>query len=93
MGVSQNTPNESTGEKPCFLLYGFDCHTPTEAAYLPPTPPTVTDVLDYRAELVRSLSSARKLAATSIQEAQKGTNIIMISQLRVFSILLGLGVC
>ena len=38
---------------------------------MPPTPPTVTDVLDYRAELVHSLSSARKLAATSIQEAQK----------------------
>ena len=29
----RNTPHESTGEKLSFLLYGFDCRSPTEAAY------------------------------------------------------------
>ena len=27
----RNTPHSSTGEKPSFLLFGFDCHSPTEA--------------------------------------------------------------
>ena len=31
----RNTPHTSTGEKPSFLLYGIDCRSPTEAAYLP----------------------------------------------------------
>ena len=31
----RNTPHISTGEKLSFLLYGVDCRTPTEAAYLP----------------------------------------------------------
>ena len=26
----RNTPNESTGEKPLFLLFGLDCHSHTE---------------------------------------------------------------
>ena len=30
----RNTPHESTGEKPSYLLFGIDCRTPTEAAYL-----------------------------------------------------------
>jgi len=33
----RNTPDESTGEKPSYLLYGMDCRTPTEAAFVPPT--------------------------------------------------------
>ena len=28
----RNTPHSSTGEKPSFLLFGFDCRHPTEAA-------------------------------------------------------------
>ena len=43
----RNTPHESTGEKPSFLLFGMDCRSPTEAALLPPTPTQVTDVSDY----------------------------------------------
>ena len=67
----RNVPHESTGEKPSFLLYGFDCHSPTEAALLPPSTIQPTDVADYREELILSLSSARELAAKTIQKAQK----------------------
>ena len=31
----RNTLHESTAEKPSFLLFGRDCHSPTEAALLP----------------------------------------------------------
>ena len=31
----RNTPHTSTGEKPSFLLFGIDCRSPTEAAYMP----------------------------------------------------------
>ena len=48
-----------TGDKPSFLLYGIDCHTPMEAALLPPTETTKTNVVDYRSELISSLSKAR----------------------------------
>ncbi|XP_064398966.1 uncharacterized protein LOC135345475 [Halichondria panicea] len=67
----RNVPHESTGEKPSFLLYGVDLRSPTEAALLPPSPLTLTDVDDYREELVYSLSSARRLAAESIKTAQQ----------------------
>ena len=30
-----NIPHSSTGEKPSYLLFGFDCRFPTEAALLP----------------------------------------------------------
>ena len=66
----RNTPHDSTGEKPSFLLFGLDCRSPTEAALLPPSSLQVADVQDYREELVLSLSSARELAAKSIQTAQ-----------------------
>ena len=66
-----NTPHESTGEKPSFLLFGMDCRSPTEAALMPPSPIQVTDVSDYREELVSSLSAARHSAAKCIQQAQK----------------------
>ena len=52
-----NTPYESTGEKPSFLLFGMDCRFPTEAALLPPTPIQATDISDYRGQLVLSLSA------------------------------------
>ncbi len=67
----RNTPHESTGEKPSFLMFGVDVRTPTEAALLPPNPVEPCEVEDYREELVLSLSSARKLAAQAIQQAQK----------------------
>ena len=66
----RNTPHTSTGEKPSFLLYGVDCRSPTEAAYLPPEEVYHTDVEDYREELMLTLSSARQLAASCIQRAQ-----------------------
>ena len=30
----RNTPHETTNEKPSFLLYGWDCRSPTEAAFI-----------------------------------------------------------
>ena len=66
----QNTPHESTGEKPSFLLFGYDCRTPTEAALLPPASLDPTTVADYREQLVLSLSTARALAVDSIKQAQ-----------------------
>ena len=62
----QNILHDSTGEKPSFLLLGVDCRTPTEAALLQTH---VVEVTDYREELVLSLSTARRLAAESIQAA------------------------
>lgn len=67
----RNTPHESTGEKPSFLLYGFDCRSPTDAALLPPHPIEPVSVSDYRQQLILSLSSARELAAANIQKAQR----------------------
>ena len=66
----RNTPHESTGEKPSFLLFGFDCRTPSEAAWLPSVISPGTDISDYRQELMLSLTSARELAASCIQKAQ-----------------------
>ena len=43
----RNTPHEATGEKPSFLLFGWDCKSPTEAAFMPPEDVTLTSVTDY----------------------------------------------
>ena len=32
----RNTPHDTTGEKPSFLLFRWDCESPSEAAMLPP---------------------------------------------------------
>ena len=40
----RNTPHESTGEKPSFLLFGVDCRTPSESALSPPSSLDPTDV-------------------------------------------------
>ena len=53
---------ESTGEKPSFLLFGVDCRTPTEATLLPPNPVEPIETDDYWEELIQNLSSARELA-------------------------------
>ena len=66
-----NTPHDTTTEKPSFLLFGIDLREPTEAALLPPTSVTPTNVDDYREELMLSLSSACDVATQSIQKAQE----------------------
>ncbi len=66
----RNTPHESTGEKPSFLLFGTDLRSPTEASYLPPSELEWTVPEDYREEVVTTLSSARSLAVESIKKAQ-----------------------
>ena len=50
------TSHEATGEKPSFLLFGFNRRTPTEAALLPPNPIEPTTVVDYRDQVILSLS-------------------------------------
>ena len=67
----RNTPHESTGEKPSFLMFGLDCRGPTEAAFLPLNAVQATDLTDYREELMMSLTTARSLATSHIRRAQK----------------------
>ena len=68
----RNTPHDSTGEKPSFLMFGWDCRSPTEAALLPVDEVVqFTTVADYREELVCTLSSARQTALESIRKAQQ----------------------
>ena len=80
----RNVPHESTGEKPSYLLFGYDCRSPTEAALMPPTPPQSVDVDDYRQEMTLSLSSARDIAAASIRS-------LMIREVSLISIRLDSG--
>ena len=65
----RNTPHSSTGEKPSYLLFGFDCRSSTESALLPTKSLGVTDVSDYREQMVLSLSTARSLAMKANREA------------------------
>ena len=68
----RNTPRESTGEKPFYLLFGCDCKTPTEAALLLTSVHDASvELTDYCKELTEYLQHARNLAVTSIQKAQK----------------------
>ena len=66
----RNMPHSSTGEKPSYLLFGFDCRTPTEAALLPTTSHQPVEISDYREQLVEMLSSTRTMAAKANREAQ-----------------------
>ena len=67
----RNTPHESTGEKPSFLLFGWDLRSPTEAAFVQPANMTPTTAEDYREEVMFSLTSARQLAAQSVEKVQQ----------------------
>ena len=65
----RNTPHESTGEKPSFLLFGIDCRSPSEAAICLPNQLEPGAVEDYREQLMLNLSSARELAeCTEVEE-------------------------
>lgn len=72
----QNTPHESTGEKPSFLLFGVDLWSPTVAALLSPQPFEQTTMEDYHEEVVTTLLSVRELAAKSLQKFQQRTKKI-----------------
>ena len=61
-----NAPHDTT-----FLLFGWDCRSPTEAALLPVTNIQPTSIEDYREELILTLSSARKTALDTIRKAQR----------------------
>jgi len=39
----RNTPHDSTDEKPSFLSFGMDCHSPTEVGLSPQLSFTETD--------------------------------------------------
>ena len=67
----RNTPHESTGEKPSYLLYGMDLRTPSEAAILPPSSAGWVDTDDYREQVTLSLSIARDNAVKNIRKAQQ----------------------
>ena len=67
----RNAPHDTTGEKPSFLLFGWDCRSPTEAALLPVSDVEPTSIRDYREELVLTLSTARETALESIRKAQR----------------------
>ena len=69
--VYRNTPHSTTGEKPSFLLFGWDCKSPCEAAMLPPASTQPTTVADYRRDLMESMSSARQSALQTIRRSQK----------------------
>ena len=66
----RNTPHDSTGEKPSFLLFGWDCKSPLESTLLPAEPVQPTTVEDYREELMLTLASARQSALEHINRAQ-----------------------
>ena len=70
-----NTLHDSNGEKPSFLLFGVDCHSPTEAEMMPPSNWGHTPIADYRPreEQILSLSSAPQLVNETIQGAQGTT--------------------
>ena len=66
----RNSPHESTGEKPSFLLFVMDCRTPTEAAFLPPFSGDPVNQSEFRETLILTLASARELALTQIKKSQ-----------------------
>ena len=47
-----NTPYTSIGEKPSYLLFGYNCYSPTEEALLPAASHQPININDYREEIV-----------------------------------------
>ena len=52
----RNAPHDATKEKPSFLMFRVDLRSPTEAALVPADSLGLTDVGDYKEELILSLS-------------------------------------
>ena len=61
----RNTPHEATKEKPSYLLFGLDCLSPTEAAFLPVEPSGPVDIAEYREEVVLYLLQESRLLLIS----------------------------
>jgi len=53
-----------------YLLFGFDCRSPTKASWLPTSSDSEVNITDYHRELTLLLKHARELATMSIQRAQ-----------------------
>ena len=66
----RNTPHESRGEKPSFLLFGVDLHSPTDGAYQNPSTLVPGTVENYKEEVIISLSSAHASAVENIVKTQ-----------------------
>ena len=64
-----NSPHQSTGERSSFLVFGVDCHSPSEAHLLPPSVAKPRKFDDCQEELVPSLSTARSKAVSCIKTA------------------------
>ena len=69
MWAYRNTSNDTTGEKPAFLLFEWDCRSPSDSALLPPDGTQPTVVPDYRHELIESLRSASQTALQTIRRS------------------------
>lgn len=70
MWAYRNTPHESAGKKPFFLLFGIDYHSPSNNALSPPSSLEPTELANYCEELMLSLSATWKLATSQIRKAQ-----------------------
>ena len=68
----RNTPHDSTGEKPSFLLFGMDLRAPVKAELLEPSTEIGPQISaeHYREQLVYTLASSRQLAEETTRQAQ-----------------------
>ena len=64
-----NSPHQSTDERSSFLVFGVDCHSPSEDSLMPPSVAKPRKFDDCREELVPSLSTARSNAVPCIKTA------------------------
>lgn len=66
----RNTPHDSTGEKPSYLLFGRDLRSPVEAELLTPTLTPPTSAEEYKQQLLQTLAHSRHLAESATRQAQ-----------------------
>ena len=62
--------HEPTRESPFFLVYGRDARIPTDTVLTHQRSPYAVDIVDYREDILSSLSAAWKLASDNIGKAQ-----------------------